>query len=207
MTASATRFLYLARHAEAAPEGAGLTDVGRRQAVLLGRRLRETPLTAIHHGPLPRAEETAELVGEQLGALPRYRSEAAGDYIPDAPAHEKLPPTVAGPWTEFLNRFTVEERETGSALAASAVEMFTGPVSGDEPRHELVVTHTFLIGWLVRAAMDAPKWRWMGMNHANAGLTVIRYAPNRPATVLLFNDTGHLPAGIRWTGLPPELQV
>ncbi|MFX4292019.1 histidine phosphatase family protein [Streptomyces bohaiensis] len=207
MTGSATRALYLARHAEAAPDGAGLTDVGRRQAVLLGRRLRETPLTAIHHGPLPRAEETAELVGEQLGALPQYRSEAAGDYIPDTPAHEELPPTAAGPWTEFLNRITVEEREAGSALAASAVEMFTGPVPGDEPRHELVVTHTFLIGWLVRAAMDAPKWRWMGMNHANAGLTVIRYAPDRPATVLLFNDTGHLPAGIRWTGLPPELRV
>ncbi|NJQ15142.1 histidine phosphatase family protein [Streptomyces bohaiensis] len=207
MTGSATRVLYLARHAEAAPDGAGLTDAGRRQAVLLGRRLRETPLTAIHHGPLPRAEETADLVGEQLGALPQYRSEAAGDYIPDTPAHEELPPTVAEPWTEFLNRITVEERETGSALAASAVEMFTGPVPGDEPRHELVVTHTFLIGWLVRAAMDAPKWRWMGMNHANAGLTVIRYAPDRPATVLLFNDTGHLPAGIRWTGLPPELRV
>ncbi|NJP65724.1 histidine phosphatase family protein [Streptomyces spiramenti] len=207
MTGSATRILYLARHAEAAPEGAGLTDVGRRQAVLLGRRLRETPLTAIHHGPLPRAEETAQLVCEQLGALPRYRSEAAGDYIPDRPADEELPPTVAGPWTEFLDRFTAEERETGSALAASAVETFTGPVSGDEPRHELVVTHAFLIGWLVRAAMSAPNWRWMGMNHANAGLTVIRYAPDRPATVLLFNDTGHLPADIRWTGLPPELHI
>ena len=30
------------------------------------------------------------------------------------------------------------------------------------------VTHNFLIGWLIRDALDAPKWRWIGLNHANA---------------------------------------
>lgn len=69
------------------------------------------------------------------------------------------------------------------------------------------MTHNFLAGWLVRAALDAPDWRWLGINHANAALTVIRYAPGRPPALLLFNDTGHLPAELRWTGLPPELHV
>lgn len=80
-------------------------------------------------------------------------------------------------------------------------------MAGDEPRHELVVTHAFLIGWLVRAALDAPKWRWMGLSPAHAALTVIRYAPDRPASVLLYNDTGHLPARSRWTGFPAELRI
>ncbi|GGU87902.1 hypothetical protein FHX79_112491 [Streptomyces cavourensis] len=55
--------------------------------------------------------------------------------------------------------------------------------------------------------MRAPAWRRLGLNHANAALTVIRYAPGRPATVLSANDMRHLPADLRWTGLPPELHI
>lgn len=66
MTGTATRYLYLARHGEAAPDENGLTDAGRRQATLLGRRLGDVPLTAVHHGPLPRAAQTARLVADEL---------------------------------------------------------------------------------------------------------------------------------------------
>lgn len=207
MTATAARYLYLTRHGEASPDESELTDAGRRQAALLGERLRGVPLAAIHHGPLPRAEQTARLVGDQLDDVPRHRSEAAGDYIPYLPVREELPPQAADAWMEFLDQFTAEEREPGPGLAAAALAEFTGPVAGDEPRHELVVTHNFLVGWLVRAALDGPNWRWLGINHANAALTVIRYAPDRPPAVLLFNDTGHLPAELRWTGFPQELHV
>ncbi|GAA3144570.1 histidine phosphatase family protein [Streptomyces echinatus] len=207
MTGTAARYLYLARHGEASPDESELTDAGRRQAALLGERLRGVPLTAIHHGPLPRAEQTARLVAEQLDGVPRRRSEAAGDYIPYLPAREELPPEAADTWIRFLDQFPAEEREQGPGLAAAALAQFTGPVTGDEPRHELVVTHNFLVGWLVRAAFEAPEWRWLGINHANAALTVIRYAPDRPPAVLLFNDTGHLPTELRWTGFPQELHV
>jgi probable phosphoglycerate mutase len=71
----------------------------------------------------------------------------------------------------------------------------------------LVITHNFLIGWLVRAAQDAPEWRWLGLNHCNAALTAIRYTPGRPASVLFYNDMGHLPLELRWTGFPPELRI
>lgn len=56
----------------------------------------------------------------------------------------------------------------------------------------------------MRAALDAPAWRWMALNHANAALTAIRYAPGRPSSVLFSNDMCHLPAELRWTGFPPE---
>jgi probable phosphoglycerate mutase len=181
--------------------------VDRRQAALLGERLRGVPLAAIHHGPLARAEQTARLVGERLDGVRVQLSEAAGDYIPYLPAREELPPETADAMLGFLDQFPAQERKDGPRLAAAAFEEFTGPVIGDEPRHELVVTHNFLVGWLVRAALDAPKWRWMGINHANAALTVIRYAPGRPPAILLFNDTGHLPAELRWTGFPQELHI
>ncbi|POX55140.1 histidine phosphatase family protein [Streptomyces sp. Ru71] len=207
MAGTQARYLYLTRHGEASPDESELTEAGRRQAALLGRRLRGVPLTAIHHGPLARAEQTARLVAEQLDDVPLRRSEEAGDYVPYRPARDELPPEAADTLLGFLNQFPAEEDRLGAELAAAALARFTGPVADDEPRHELLVTHNFLTGWLLRAALDAPKWRWLGINHANAALTVLRYAPGRAADVLLFNDTGHLSAELRWTGFPPELHV
>ncbi|QKW48406.1 histidine phosphatase family protein [Streptomyces buecherae] len=207
MTGRAARYLYLARHGEATPDESELTDNGRRQAVLLGERLRRSPLSLVLHGPLARAEQTARLVHEQLDGVPVRSSELAGDYVPHLPQRAELPVESADAMLARLSQFPAEERERGPALAEAALARFATPVDGDEPRHELVVTHNFLIGWLVRAALDAPPWRWMGLNHANAALTVIRYAPDRPASVLFYNDTGHLPARLRWTGFPPELHI
>ncbi|MGW3205681.1 histidine phosphatase family protein [Streptomyces sp. NPDC001135] len=206
MSGTATRYLYLVRHGEASPDESGLTEGGRRQAELLGRRLRDVPLAAVHHGPLPRAEQTARLIGDQLKNVPLHVSEVAGDYVPHVPTRDELPAESADFFLRFLAGATDEEREQGPALARRALDLFTGPVEGEEERHELVVTHNFLVAWLVRDAMYAPKWRWLGLNHGNAALTVIRYAPGRPASVLVSNDMRHLPAELRWTGFP-ELHI
>ncbi|WP_369216139.1 histidine phosphatase family protein [Streptomyces flavofungini] len=207
MTGTASRYLYLVRHGEATPDESGLTEAGRRQAALLGERLRDVPLAAVHHGPLPRARQTAHLMGERLGDVPLRVTETAGDYVPHVPQRDELPPDSADLFLRFLDGATPEERERGPVLARRALAEFTGPVAGDQDRHELVVTHNFLIAWLVRDALYAPEWRWLGLNHANAALTVIRYPPDRPATVLVSNDMRHLPAALRWTGFPPETHV
>ncbi|MGW2035445.1 histidine phosphatase family protein [Streptomyces sp. NPDC001811] len=207
MTGAATRYLYLVRHGEATPDESGLTPAGRRQAELLGRRLRDIPFTTVHHGPLPRAEQTARLIGDHLANVPLRVSEVAGDYVPYIPQRDELPAGPADFYLRFLAAAGEEERERGPALARQALDLFTGPVDGDEDRHELVVTHNFLIAWLVRDALYAPEWRWLGLNHGNAALTVIRYAPGRAASLLVSNDMRHLPAELRWTGFPPELHI
>jgi probable phosphoglycerate mutase len=207
MAGTAPRYLYLVRHGEASPDESELTDTGRRQAELLGVRLRDIPLAAVHHGPSPRAEQTARLIGDQLDDVPVRSSELAGDYLPHLPTREELPAQFADAMLDRIARFPAGERGNGPGLARRALARFTGPVSGDEPRHELIVTHNFLVAWLVRDALDAPAWRWMGLNHGNASLTVIRYAPDRPASILFHNDMGHLPPELRWTGFPPELRA
>ncbi|MEV0175427.1 histidine phosphatase family protein [Streptomyces sp. NPDC050803] len=202
------RYLYLARHGEATPDESELTGTGRRQAELLGKRLHGVPLTAVHHGPLPRAAQTARVVGEQLGEVLLRESEAAGDYVPYIPERDELPSESADAMLARFASVSAEQRAHGAELARQAVMEFTGPVHhGDAPRHDLVVTHAFLIAWLVRAAMDAPAWRWMGLNHGNTALTVIRYAPARPASVLVYNDMSHLPDDLRWTGFPSQLRT
>jgi probable phosphoglycerate mutase len=206
MTATATRYLYLARHGEALPDESGLSERGRRQAELLGRRLAGRPISVVHHGPLPRAAQTARLIGEHLGGAELVASELAGDYVPYVPDRAELPSDCADFLLDFLSRAGAENRERGPRLARQALEQFTGPVPGDRERHELVVTHGFLIGWLVRHVLEAPNWRWLGLNQGNAALTVLRFAPGRPSTVLIHNDMRHLPAELAWTGFPPDLR-
>ena len=46
--------------------------------------------------------------------------------------------------------------------------------------------------WFVRHVLDAPWWRWMSLNQANCGLTIIKISSGEPAALVTFNDTGHL---------------
>jgi probable phosphoglycerate mutase len=207
MPPQATRYLYPARHGEALPDESGLSDIGRQQAILLGRRLRARPMTAVYHGPLARALQTARLVGEQLDGVSLASSLAAGDYVPYVPGRDELPADGADVFLRFLEPVSAAAAAEGRQLAEQALRQFTGPVAADTDRHELVITHNFLIAWLARQALDAPPWRWLGLNFGDAALTVIRYAPGRPPALLAYNDMSHLPPDLRWTGFPPDLQV
>ncbi|MFB6591588.1 histidine phosphatase family protein [Streptomyces diastaticus] len=207
-TGVASRTLYLARHGDAPGDEGGLSAQGRSQASYLGKRLRGVPLSAIHHGPQPRARETAEIVVAQRPDGPGPRPcESAGDYVPYLPERRGAASGPPDSTWEWLLQLPDRERLPGPELARDALRRFTGPVTGSEARHDLVVTHNFVIGWLVREALDAPDWRWIGLHHANAALSIIHYAPERPSSLIVYNDIRHLPEELRWTGLPPGLRV
>lgn len=193
-----THFLYVVRHGEAAPHDGPLSQAGEQQARLTGERLKGVPLSAIYHGPLPRAAQTASLIAACFPDVPVSASDLAGDYLPSDPDPAGLPPSYAS----FVAGFSAEERAEGPRMAAAALDRFTraGPEDGDN--HELIVTHNFLIGWLVSQAMAAPSWRWLGVNQMNCALTVIAYRPGLPPALISFNDAGHLTPELRWTGFP-----
>jgi hypothetical protein len=56
-----------------------------------------------------------------------------------------LPPDFA----RLLASYPAAERAHGARLAAAAIQQFTHPVPDDQDTHELIVTHNFLIGYLV----------------------------------------------------------
>ncbi|HEV7648192.1 MAG TPA: histidine phosphatase family protein [Actinophytocola sp.] len=195
------RTLYLARHGEADGD---LTEAGRRQATLLGERLAGLPLTAVHHSPLPRARQTAELVaaavGDAVGDVPVHESELLADYPPYLPLASELPWAFAPAALAHLADYTVDERSGGPTLGARVLAEFATA----ETRQDVLITHSQLVCWFVRAALDAPEWRWLGINAANTGLTVIQYREYWPPSVVTFNDQSHLPPELRWTGFPDE---
>jgi broad specificity phosphatase PhoE len=197
-----TRFLYLVRHGLADPHDGPLSAAGEEQARLTGQRLREVPFSAIYHGPLPRAAQTARVIAACLPGVPVSACDLAGDYLPAAPDPAGLSPGFAS----FLAGFTDAERTEGPARAVAALEYFAR--GSDEPgeEYELVVTHNFLIGWLVSQTLDAPQWRWLGLNQMNCAVTIIAYPAGLPAGLITFNDAGHLPPALRWTGFPAPLR-
>jgi len=197
-----THFLYLVRHGEAAPHDGPLSPAGEQQARLTGRRLQDVPLSAIRHGPLPRAAQTASLIAACHPGVQVSACDLAGDYLPSDPSPDDLPPSFAS----FVGGFAPAERAEGPRLAAAAIERFTRAGEDGGDNHELIVTHNFLIGWLVSQALGAPSWRWLGLNQMNCALTVIAYRPGLPPALVIFNDAGHLTPELRWAGFPAAVR-
>lgn len=56
----------------------------------------------------------------------------------------------------------------------------------------LAIAHDFVIGWFVRHALDAPSWRWIGLNQAHCGLTITEWNEPGMTRLAAFNDVGHL---------------
>ncbi|MER7417302.1 histidine phosphatase family protein [Micromonospora peucetia] len=202
----ATRHLYLARHGAADAFGE-LTDVGRRQASLLGERLAGSPVDAVWHSPLPRAAASARELARHLPNVPLAAAAELVDHVPYVPGAADMPRS----WAGFFDGYDETEAASGERLAEALVARFARvsepAASGTQPgrspgTHEVLVTHAYQVAWLVRHALDAPLSRWLSLNSANTALTVIEYRDGLPPTIVMFNDMSHLPSDLRWTGFP-----
>ncbi|MCP2031921.1 putative phosphoglycerate mutase [Okibacterium sp. HSC-33S16] len=199
-----SQYIYLVRHGEQQDAEHGMPDGplsarGRRQAEHLAERIGGLPITGTFHSPLQRAAETARIIHERLPAIDPEPSALLFDCVPTG----KLPETPSA-YEPFFGSVTEAEVEAGTAQMADAVAEFLAPRKGD--RHDLLITHNFVIAWFVREVLGAPEWRWMTLDQAHCGLTIIQRKPGRPWTLLTHNDLGHLPVELR-TGLPEPLPV
>lgn len=192
----ATRYLHLARHGLADAFGE-LTDMGYKQADLLGERLSGLPINAVWHSVLPRAAASAREIGRHLPGVPVAEADELIDHVPYVPNAAEMPQA----WAGFFDGFEEAEAASGKRAAEALVARFTRAPEGTEPdSHEVLVTHAYPIAWLVRDALEAPPTRWLGLDSANTGLTVIEYRAGLSPTLVMFNDMSHLPGDLRWTG-------
>ena len=185
--------LYLVRHGEQDPASGhgpdgGLSQLGREQADRLGRRLCAVPFSAIHHSPLVRAAQTAGIVAGHLPQVPRHGCDFLADRTPVPSAGQRG--GYPDRWLTRLDGVPDDERDEDAVALRAAVEHFG--VAREVDRCELLITHNFVIGWFVRHVLDAPVWRWIGLNQANCALTIVQWDSDRPPTLVSFNDTGHL---------------
>jgi len=196
-------YVYLVRHGEQQDAEYGLPDGplsarGKRQATAIAERLSGVPFDRAWHSPLQRSAETAAIMTERMPALQSQPSTLLMDCIPSGPTSD-----MPHHFESFFGGITDAQIEAGEAQMADAVDEFLTPARED--RHDLLVTHNFVIAWFVREVFGAPRWRWLGLNQANCGLTIIRVRSSKPPVLVTHNDLGHLPVELR-TGMP-ELQA
>ena len=190
-----SHYIYLVRHGEQQDAEFGVADgplseKGKRQAAAIGERLARVPFTAAWHSPLQRATETARIIESKLGGIAVEPNALLFDCYPSGPS-----PELPHAFEPFFGGVSEDEIEAGKAQMADATSEFLAPARGD--RHDLLITHNFVIGWFVREVLDAPEWRWLGINQENCGLTVIRVRSAKPPVLVTHNDIGHLPPELR----------
>jgi serine/threonine-protein phosphatase PGAM5 len=173
--------LYLVRHGEQGADG-DLSAVGREQAARVGERLRTVSFTGIHHSGKRRAARTAEIVSGYLPGVARHECVADRTPFPSAGRMSTYPER----WHGWFDGVPADERDVDAVGLRAAVAHFG--VVGDEDRNELLITHNFVVGWFVRHVLDAPEWRWMGLNVGNGAVTVVQWETGRPPVLVSFNE-------------------
>ncbi|MET9863780.1 histidine phosphatase family protein [Streptomyces smyrnaeus] len=167
-----------------------MSESGSR--IFVGRRLAALPIDAVWHSPLSRAVRCARIIGAHLPWATVREAPELADHVPHVPA--ELP----SEWAPFFDGYDAEEAAVGERQAAALTARFARPAATET--HEVLVTHAYPVAWLVRDALEAPPARWLGLNCGNTALTAIEYRDGTAPTVLLYNDMGHLPPELRWTG-------
>ncbi|MBN1591315.1 MAG: histidine phosphatase family protein [Pirellulales bacterium] len=199
--------LYLIRHGESTynVEGRiqgqsdpGLSELGRRQAQAIARRLAKSPIGVIFASPLRRATETAEFLAGALNLDiqfdPRLKEIDAGEFqdLLRADVRHRFPDAV-GRWRSGELDFAFPGGESRRQLIARGREALLS-VSHAGHDHAAIVSHGGLLLAAMKAvlgiASDAPP---LGME--NASITRLAVDGDDRVELVEFNSVEHL-AGI-----------
>lgn len=200
--------LLLVRHGETlhnrqrifqGQSGAGLTDLGRKQAGLLAERLARMGARwdALYTSDLERARETADLVGQALGlrAAPDagLREVALGGWegLHETQVKARFPEEWAA-WRrgEDIPRGGGERLSDVSARMAETMERLGALHDGGAV---IAVSHGAAIKSFTAHALSTTTLRLRPLRPiSNTGVTLFERTGERAFSLLVYNDTTHL---------------
>lgn len=189
-TATASRHILLVRHGQYHESGRNdlerfLTDLGREQAQITGKRLAilDLPYTSLTSSTMTRALETAELINGHLPELNHRKDDVLREGAPIPPD----PPI--GNWN--ADRFFVD----GARIEGAFRKYFhRADVSQDDDSFEIIVCHANVIRYFICRAMQWPPEGWMRLCLTNCSLTLISIEPNGRVAMEMMGDHGHMPS-------------
>lgn len=161
-----------------------LTGLGRKQALLTGKRLKTIKLHKIYFSTLPRAQETAEIVRKTIG----YRKKMYGSDL----LHECVPGFAKRLRKEY--GYTDEKKLARHLRQANRAyrNIFT---FSKTHRAELVVCHGNIIRYFLCKALGIDTEGWLKFDIKQCGITIIQLDSKRHSiSIISHNDIGHIPA-------------
>jgi len=196
-TSKATRTIVLIRHGQYNLDGEVdeeryLTKLGREQAALTGKRLKELCLdkkiSRFVMSTMTRATETGNIIYEELGnpEIPIERS----DLIREGAPIEPDPPLDT--WNPDPKDFFLEGAriETGFRQFMHRAEP-----EQKEDSVEVIVCHGNVIRYFVCRALQLPPSAWLRMSLRHGSMTVLTLRPTGRVSIKSLGDTGYMPPG------------
>ncbi|XP_076767172.1 serine/threonine-protein phosphatase Pgam5, mitochondrial [Xylocopa sonorina] len=188
-TAKAMHHIILIRHGQynvgaETDADAKLTDLGRRQAEATGKRLRELgfPYTVLVHSAMTRAQETAEIIKNDLKNLPVKCDSLLNEGAPVPPE----PPSSN--WKPEVTFY----RDGPRIEAAFRKYFYRADFKQEKDSYTILVCHANVIRYFVCRALQFPPERWLRLSLNHASITWVTIHPNGIVKLRIFGDTGYM---------------
>ena len=187
------RTIVFVRHGQYDSDPEKLTALGRKQAKKTAKALAMLKPVKLHCSTMPRAMETATIIGEQVGLSFKAHDMFREGRLAGTTDYNEI----------FTKDMTAAERKTHRQKVKQAREnanlafkkLFKPPQKGQST--EIVVAHGNVIRHWVCKALEIPEERWMKMDVSHTSITTIRVSKAGKLILLGFADTGHLPLSMR----------
>ena len=173
-----------------------LSDEGRRQAELLGRRLAGRRLAGFYASDLKRAFETAEVIGAAVGLepepTPALREIFLGDWegLRSVEIAERFPDAWAR-WSAEPDWDVVPGGEGAARFEARVVAGLDAILARHSHDDVLVVTHGGVIQVALHRVAGRPSQGLFPFKIQNASISVIEHGEGR-MVIAGSNDVAHL---------------
>lgn len=187
-TSKAVRHIILVRHgqyntkAKTQAEGT-LTDLGKRQAEITGKRLDELgfPYTVLVHSTMIRAQQTAEIIMKSLKTVEVQNDALLNEGAP-------IPPEPLISWRPELYFYT-----DGPRIEAAFRKYFHRALPTQEKdSYTILVCHANVIRYFVCRALQFPPQSWLRLSLGHASITWVTIYPDGIVTLWIFGDTAHM---------------
>ncbi len=191
------RIIYLIRNGQYDREavdpqtniGASLTEIGREQAAITAKAIRDLPIVAASCSPYQQIVETAQILVQPFEGFEAKETHLLREY-------DLLLQMLDERDHRDIVRFMAVNREAQLDLAFAT---FFKPSPEDEIQ-EFIVCHDNIIRNLICRAVGVSPETWMHMMINNCGISCVLIHPDGKMEVTAFNDTKHLPEHLKTWG-------
>lgn len=224
-----TRHIILIRHGqyderEKDDEKRILTELGRKQAALTGKRLREMmdgvnkefgpcKIKVVRVSNMARAKETADIIASQLPGVEYAAPDP--DLNEGRPCHtlpggrvsestiaktDETHPRIEASFRKLFYRAPpppmTKDEESSGAESSSSWSITKKKEDRCKHEFEIVICHANVIRYFLCRALQIPPEAWLRLCTFNCSLTYLTIRPTGTVSCRMLGDIGHIPYGM-----------